>query len=121
MERWLLAALVIAALIAFGIWWDRYRKRAREQSHIDSLGTSFARLKANPVRLEAIRGTIRKVCVITEEIDHGRRRGTATSYVSFMVTNNDEIVDLQSAEDDVAVEENARWLAEQLDVPFELS
>jgi hypothetical protein len=96
MERWLLAALVIAALIAFGIWWDRYRKRAREQSHIDSLGTSFARLKANPVRLEAIRGTIRKVCVITEEIDHGRRRGTATSYVSFMVTNNDEIVDLQT-------------------------
>lgn len=121
MERWIVIGLALAIAIALGLWLERRRKEAREEGQIPFLGASFAQLKQNPYRLDRMRDQVSKVCVITEEIDHGRQGGTATSYESFLVTVRGEIVNLQQAEDDVMIEENARWLAAQLGVPFELS
>jgi hypothetical protein len=121
LERIIGLGILLLVAILVGGWWERRRRRLREEQHHPFLGDSFERLKANPFKLEPLRGKVRKVCVITEEIDQGRNRGSVTSYESFLVTPDDEIVDLQISTDDVMVEENARWLAQELDVPFELS
>lgn len=120
-QRLIFWGIVLLLVALGGTWWQRRRRRQREERHHEFLGDSFEGLKSRPLRLRSLRGKVRKVCVITEEIDRGSGNGSATSYESFLVTPDDEIVDLQQGVDDVLIEENARWLAQELDVPFELS
>jgi len=137
MEHWITAALYIAIAIAVPavmLWLYFRQQRAREQTRIEFLGDSFARLKADPARLNALRG---EVAAVQVRARRRRRRGRVPAftvlahhnfqehldeiivYESRLTTVEGETVALQAGEDDVMIEDNARWLAERLGVRLE--
>ena len=118
-EGKIIGIVALALALAAGAWARQVWARGREASRNSFHAASMERLRTDPQLLSKLRGRVTKIGMLTQEVDFGSSSGTCTRYESFLITDDGAVIDLERLEDDVTVEQNARWLADQLGVPFE--
>jgi hypothetical protein len=107
----------------------RFMKAQRRllDSHVtELLGASVTELQANPERMRALKDRVKdkftRIGIVSysyESSNNGSDNQTHIRYESFLIDIDGSITNLEIGNDDVAIEDNARWLAEQLEIPFE--
>jgi len=122
----ILAILMFTPLIIIAIVIVVKRKNRNRRQQTSALGFTIEELRAGPTRLVPHRGRFRKICMISGSSDSVGGAGGAAGgsaymvYETFLVDRKGIIHNLEVATDDGAqIEDNARWLAEQLDIPFD--
>ena len=88
-------------------------------------GATFKQMRRNQNYLKNKTLNIRKVGLIIQNVDneYDYHRGipnSVTRYESFVVFNDGKIETLEIGENDQNIEENAQWIASELNVPFEI-
>ncbi len=113
--------LGILVFIGFAFWQEQRARQARKQQLQDLIGGSFAEVRQDPALLKECPENIEKVGFVQYEdmVQRGRMRQLEQIYDSFLVTVQQNILDLEVDGDDPIVEDNARWLAKEWGIPFE--
>ena len=112
---------------AAGLGIDYYSKQkatrdklAQSAEVAKTLGASIQQLRTKPSLLDNYQDRFIKVGLIVRNRDPDEEpQEGQLFYNSFLIDKDSDIIDIEKHFDDPAVEENAKWLARQLNIPFE--